>query len=1591
MANSNQVTEKIDEKILRILGLTDVFDLDYSTYRTLLEEELAKVLTFNRRIPIEEFELLKKELKRVKGKVGRFTIKKTNIPVDRATNIRSVRINNRRPLLLTGRVALVNNRNVNEIIERRNTSSTIPDILESINSIYETLSNQFKLDSEIRDDERKRNEDEKRTQKESKLEGLGKGIKKIVGVTKKFLSPFQNIIDRIFKFLFFVFLGRVFTKLMGWIGDKNNQKKLEALGKFIGTFWPAIAAGVFLFLTPFGKFVRTTIGFLTGSIPKLFRLVARIKKFGLKDLFNRRGGRGIFGGNCGCGGPGGGDDSQRNNQRNRNDRNRQPRNRRRTFSLSSGGTVGAYGNGGKITNSTGVPVIGAGRDSRLMSAQAGDVILTPEDQKKISPKIGGDINSVIKGPSKKDNLHGDQLIAVRPGEKRLTLDDQQKLYDKTGFDAAEYVSDRKPKLVNSNNLKMPGQQQAMSLGGIVQGFADGGVVGGTPVRTVATAEYDANGKARSPEMRDRGPNAPGASRPLSAGGSGEMSKWDFSKGGKPAVAGDGECTLGVILTAEKNKVNIGHPSVATGNDPNNPRGLMAQAITKFGWGSIPGLGRSRQIKSPYGNGNVLSMNWSEWIESVKGGKIPSGAMIFSTKKGWDYSGGSTGNDSAISQDGGKKLWSGHWQYQYDGVGGVYGPATKEVVALSHPSGNKEGFDGSTGGGNSKAGISGSSGGTNNGSTGSLSVKDKLMQALGLGALFGLNGTSSSALAGSSDTTSSSTSGGTANTSLTSNRKAFLDTIAHSEGTDKYPNSGYNTMFTGKQFTGFDRHPAQIQRSGGLASDAAGRYQFLSTTWNGLKLPDFSPKNQDIGAIKLLNASTLSAVDKGDWPEAFSGAKRIWASFPGAGYGQPEHSMKSLVAFVNDRLSSYGNPTEKDKSGDPAQGSSTNTSNTSTNPKWGAGGAQISPDQIQRGQDANATDKPSGGSVGGSKILNVPYFNQRQNKTDKFGTGGDSQCYSTSAAMVLSAVLGKTITPDEYNKTREKYGPSTSDGPHISAMKDLGVPISTSDSGDYEKYKSAINAGKPTILGLAHNFGSGHMVAGIGYQGNDIIVNDPYGKLRPTPKGGWESPNLSGENDTKGKGVLYPKSLMDGIWLDRGPRTGKMSIPEKGGVGSGGSVSGGPTSGGETEASSTGSSSGGGSQKLSPKDTLMKALGLGALFGLNDTSSSPSGSTEPEGGSSSANMPSSVTGIHKQALDIIGKYESDSVGGYNAVNQGGAAGGTIALGHRGDIRKMPQHKGRPLTSFTLKEIMNLQKDIPGMSQSEWERQGRLHAVGRYQFIGSTLANAVSRNNIDPETKYDVSTQDKLALWLLQNSSNGIGQWVGPSHRATPEEKAIVEKARKTKVSPMISGGQVDYSSIFSSVPDNLVSWAKSNRKMIEKVGTKTQKEILAKIDMQESIRNSFSNSGLLDITTKLGTKYSHSAADNRLLNFGDTKIAAQPGEQLFSYMIPKQAANKGAGDAIAEYANNIVAQLDSNSKASKQLGLRSKGSPNITPYSRVSGNSSDSQTIVLPPIHQSLNSGRNIYQGGTKEAMFSPICPAGIEERTRILETFGVLV
>ena len=59
----------------------------------------------------------------------------------------------------------------------------------------------------------------------------------------------------------------------------------------------------------------------------------------------------------------------------------------------------------------------------------------------------------------------------------------------------------------------------------------------------------------------------------------------------------------------------------------------------------------------------------------------------------------------------------------------------------------------------------------------------------------------------------------------------------------------------------------------------------------LGLKDFSPKSQDAVALQQIKErGALPMIDRGDIRQAIDRCSNIWASLPGAGYGQFEHEL-----------------------------------------------------------------------------------------------------------------------------------------------------------------------------------------------------------------------------------------------------------------------------------------------------------------------------------------------------------------------------------------------------------------------------------------------------------------------------------------------------------------------------------------------------------------------------------------------------------------------------------------------------------------------------------------------------------------------------
>ena len=166
-----------------------------------------------------------------------------------------------------------------------------------------------------------------------------------------------------------------------------------------------------------------------------------------------------------------------------------------------------------------------------------------------------------------------------------------------------------------------------------------------------------------------------------------------------------------------------------------------------------------------------------------------------------------------------------------------------------------------------------------------------------------------------------------------------------------------------------------------------------------------------------------------------------------------------------------------------------------------------------------------------------------------------------------------------------------------------------------------------------------------------------------------------------------------------------------------------------------------------------------------TATTPSAPTNTAVLNSSA-TPGTLSGTKKEFADAIAGPESGKYG-YDAFNQGGAAGGTKVLGKSGSHKAI---YGQALTDMTLGEIFHRQNTKQrGLSMDEHFKSGGLHAVGRYQFIGSTLQDEVKKMGLSPDTKFTPEVQDNIFFSHAKRVGN-ISPWVGPSVKYDAAEKA-----------------------------------------------------------------------------------------------------------------------------------------------------------------------------------------------------------------------------
>jgi hypothetical protein len=395
-------SEKVDERILRLLGLDFVGDLDYGTYITLLNEA---ILSGRNRLPPEELALLSNEKKKVRGKQGRFKPQKQKITADKFATTKFLKpvVQPISSPLLPSQVQAPTPAPVN-----------LTPLQGPLESIKNTLDAFLKFRKGADEQERRAYEAQKRAKREAVLENVQKGMSAVSNAVKTFISPFQDIVDRIFRFIFFTLLGRTFNQLMGWFSDPKNTQKVQVLQRFLKDWWPTLLGAAVLFLTPFGRFVRGVLrivggltGKLIGQIPKLAGAIGGLRLVLARNplLATIAVGAAAVGGVAAT-------VSYFNREQSKEPEDQEVTNaQQQVQQFSSGGSIlrslfgfnrvnpyaQLFGYGG-ITNDTGQKISGFGPDTQLIAAQPGEIVIN----KKTVEAVGSDtfltLNRYYGGP-----------------------------------------------------------------------------------------------------------------------------------------------------------------------------------------------------------------------------------------------------------------------------------------------------------------------------------------------------------------------------------------------------------------------------------------------------------------------------------------------------------------------------------------------------------------------------------------------------------------------------------------------------------------------------------------------------------------------------------------------------------------------------------------------------------------------------------------------------------------------------------------------------------------------------------------------------------------------------------------------------------------------------------------------------------------------------------------------------------------------------------------------------------------------------------------------------------------------------------------
>ena len=241
--------EDIDPRILKLLGLEDVFDIDYDTYKTLLRERMAAGRMPDSKIPTEEVQLLTDEFKRVKSKTGRFKVKGQKIKKESFVGKKKPTVT--KPVkALPGKVTPKDVVDAEEI--KPDSKEPIDEVLGQLalkinkvdNNIKDVINSSIEKDEkekDIQDDQRIEEDKAKKKEKEQKRESAGLG-RTVSSVITKALAPAKGMFDFLSDFFDKFLFGTVVAEIIRFL--KNPIEYFRPIVEWMNNTINSINDGV---------------------------------------------------------------------------------------------------------------------------------------------------------------------------------------------------------------------------------------------------------------------------------------------------------------------------------------------------------------------------------------------------------------------------------------------------------------------------------------------------------------------------------------------------------------------------------------------------------------------------------------------------------------------------------------------------------------------------------------------------------------------------------------------------------------------------------------------------------------------------------------------------------------------------------------------------------------------------------------------------------------------------------------------------------------------------------------------------------------------------------------------------------------------------------------------------------------------------------------------------------------------------------------------------------------------------------------------------------------------------------------------------